>query len=57
MHGVSKYIRVTCHVCYRANNKLQHELKAMNRDKEKIEEDFTSYYNPDPDPSSMVVIV
>jgi len=25
----------------------------MNRDKEKVEEDFASYYNPDPDPSSM----
>lgn len=39
----------------RANNKLQHELKVMNRDREKIEENFTSYYNPDPDPSSMVL--
>jgi len=48
-------IRVSCYAEYRANNKLQHELKAMNRDREKIEENFTSYYNPDPDPSSMPV--
>ena len=52
---VYQNIRVICHDYCRANNKLQHELKVMNRDREKIEENFTSYYNPDPDPSSMVV--
>lgn len=29
----------------------------MNRDREKIENDFTSFYNPDPDPSSTVGMV
>ena len=39
---------------HRANNKFQHELKVMNKDREKIEENFTSYYNPDPNPSSKI---
>ena len=52
---VYQNIRVSCHLYHRANNKLQHELKVMNKDREKIEENFTSYYNPDPDPSSMGV--
>ena len=52
------YQSIDCHDYYsRANNKLQHELKVMNKDRDKIEENFTSYYNPDPDPSSMTEIL